>query len=87
MYMSMVVINDHVSSPVEREELNIRERRINMDKAVFLSMKSEMVSEPAYLSERMHDRSWPSCRFCRVHLLDREMEERVGSYREGKKNH
>ena len=31
---------------------------------------------------------WPSCQFCRVHLLDKEMEEeRVGSYREGRKNH
>ena len=39
------------STTVEREELNIRERGIDMGKEVFLSMEAEIDSEPAELLE------------------------------------
>ena len=44
------------STPVERKELNIREKGINNDEEVFLHMEAGIESEPADLSEGMQDR-------------------------------
>lgn len=43
-------------TPVEREELKMRERGVDIEKAVCLSIVAEIESEPADLSEGMHER-------------------------------
>ena len=50
-------------------------------------MESEIESEPADLPESMHHRRHAILSGLQSTSVDREMEERVGSHREGKKNY
>ena len=75
------------STPMEMEELKMRESRMDREKAIYLSFVVETKSEPADLLEDIHERRLEVLSGqSRSHGKERK-EERVNCPREGHKSY